>query len=275
MGKKYDKKRIASNKKSSSGRNNNDGPTHFRNKKGKLEIRFDPSKRREYLTGFSKRKQERRAFGLAMQKVKDRKAKLEDRKATREAKEEQLLELEAQKKRIENDGVEEGEDDDDDDDDDSEDGSEDNEENDETTEEKSDNSKCLVDTLTTHDVDQFGENVTVTTTFGLPEDDDEKAEELVYNERSEKSLQMKKGSKYRNNDEEQRMAGNVNHFIKEVKRSGVLSSKSSRKNQGNGSRRKGNHGAAQMKGIGGSANLKIAKKSLSIAKAKLAKKSKR
>lgn len=34
---------------------------------------------REYLTGFSKRKQERRRFGLAMQKVKDRKARLADR----------------------------------------------------------------------------------------------------------------------------------------------------------------------------------------------------
>jgi hypothetical protein len=34
---------------------------------------------REYLTGFSKRKQERRRFGLAMQKIKDRKARLADR----------------------------------------------------------------------------------------------------------------------------------------------------------------------------------------------------
>ena len=34
---------------------------------------------REYLTGFGKRKQERRRFGLAMQRVKDRKARLADR----------------------------------------------------------------------------------------------------------------------------------------------------------------------------------------------------
>lgn len=34
---------------------------------------------REYLTGFGKRKQERRRFGLAMQKVKDRKARLAER----------------------------------------------------------------------------------------------------------------------------------------------------------------------------------------------------
>ena len=38
---------------------------------------------REYLTGFSKRKQERRRFGLAMQKVKDRKARLAEREEVR------------------------------------------------------------------------------------------------------------------------------------------------------------------------------------------------
>lgn len=38
---------------------------------------------REYLTGFSKRKTERRKFGLAMQKVKDRKAMLAVRQQVR------------------------------------------------------------------------------------------------------------------------------------------------------------------------------------------------
>lgn len=38
---------------------------------------------REYLTGFSKRKQERRRFGLAMQKIKDRKARLAGREEVR------------------------------------------------------------------------------------------------------------------------------------------------------------------------------------------------
>ena len=39
---------------------------------------------REYLLGFSKRKAERRKFGLAMQKVKDRKARLAARGEVRE-----------------------------------------------------------------------------------------------------------------------------------------------------------------------------------------------
>ena len=43
-------------------------------------ITFDSDKRHDYLTGFSSRKKERRAFGLAMQKVKDGQSKLEERK---------------------------------------------------------------------------------------------------------------------------------------------------------------------------------------------------
>lgn len=35
---------------------------------------------RDYLTGFHKRKQARRRFGLAMQEIKDRKERLEERK---------------------------------------------------------------------------------------------------------------------------------------------------------------------------------------------------
>jgi hypothetical protein len=57
----------------------------------KVEITFDPTGRREYLTGFSARKKERRAFGLAMQKVKDREAKLVERKEQREAQLEKMM----------------------------------------------------------------------------------------------------------------------------------------------------------------------------------------
>lgn len=38
---------------------------------------------RDYLTGFHKRKLARRRFGLAMQEIKDRKERLEDRKEVR------------------------------------------------------------------------------------------------------------------------------------------------------------------------------------------------
>ncbi|KAG5191126.1 hypothetical protein JKP88DRAFT_266655 [Tribonema minus] len=66
-------------------------------KKGKkrpiTEISFDPEARTEYLQGFHKRKQERRRFGLAMQQIKDRKERLEERKEKRVANQEKLDEL--------------------------------------------------------------------------------------------------------------------------------------------------------------------------------------
>lgn len=64
------------------------------NKRG-LSLVFDPEARREYLTGFSKRKTERRKFGLAMQKVKDRKARLLEREEIRKAKQDAWDELPA------------------------------------------------------------------------------------------------------------------------------------------------------------------------------------
>ena len=60
----------------------------------KVKITFDPTDRREYLTSFSARKKEHRAFGLAMQKVKDREAKLEERKKQREAQLERIEDIE-------------------------------------------------------------------------------------------------------------------------------------------------------------------------------------
>ena len=67
----------------------------YYNKRGKLSLVFDPEARREYLTGFSKRKTERRKFGLAMQKVKDRKARLLEREEIRKAKQDAWDELPA------------------------------------------------------------------------------------------------------------------------------------------------------------------------------------
>jgi ribosomal RNA-processing protein 17 len=51
--------------------------------KNKTEIVFDDNARNDYLTGFRKRKTERRKFGLAMQIVKDQKAKKEELKERR------------------------------------------------------------------------------------------------------------------------------------------------------------------------------------------------
>ena len=57
--------------------------------KGKSFVDFDPDKRKDYLTGFSKRKKERRVFGLAMGELKKRKDHLEARKERAEAKAEE------------------------------------------------------------------------------------------------------------------------------------------------------------------------------------------
>lgn len=51
----------------------------FETKTKKREIVFDENSRLEYLTGFGKRKKERRQFGLAMQVLKDKKM-LKDKK---------------------------------------------------------------------------------------------------------------------------------------------------------------------------------------------------
>jgi ribosomal RNA-processing protein 17 len=51
--------------------------------KCKFEIKFDPQKRKEFLTGFKKRKDERRAKAKELVKVEERKAKRETRKEKR------------------------------------------------------------------------------------------------------------------------------------------------------------------------------------------------
>mmetsp|Transcript_21983 Transcript_21983/g.33363 ORF Transcript_21983/g.33363 Transcript_21983/m.33363 type:complete len:190 (+) Transcript_21983:159-728(+) len=68
--------------------------------KRKKEIVFDPEERENHLRGFSDRKRERRAYGLAMQKLKDRKAKLEDRKTQKESELEQIEQAETQKRNL-------------------------------------------------------------------------------------------------------------------------------------------------------------------------------
>ncbi|CAH0513297.1 unnamed protein product [Peronospora belbahrii] len=64
-----------------------------RRKKSKLIVTFDPDKRKEYLTGFHKRKQERRRFGLDMEAYKVKKRQLEAKKQRREEEKEKLAAL--------------------------------------------------------------------------------------------------------------------------------------------------------------------------------------
>ena len=63
----------------------------------KKEVVFDPEARRDHLRGFSDRKRQRRAFGLAMQKVKDRKGKIEQRAAEKKDEIQKIEVLERQK----------------------------------------------------------------------------------------------------------------------------------------------------------------------------------
>ena len=83
-GRKGPKKAFKKGPSSSSSSSSLSGFSGGLGRGGKLEVKFDPEARKAYLTGFSARKKERRAFGLAMQKVKDRKAKIEERKEARE-----------------------------------------------------------------------------------------------------------------------------------------------------------------------------------------------
>jgi len=220
-------------------------------KKGKLEISFDPEKRKEYLTGFSTRKKERRAFGLAMQRVKDRRAKLEERKESKEAKEAQISELERQKKRLA--GISDDED------------SIDSEiRNENISSLESDNQLSAKrqsenTTLISKD-NQFGDDVIVTTTFGLPDDSEDEAEEAMLEKRKTESKQGV--------DLKQKYSGSIQHMMEEIRKSGILHNKAKPSSKSN-TQRKGKHGAAQMKGMGGAANLKAAKKTLSMAQAKV------
>ncbi len=59
----------------------------------KKEILFDEKERSDYLSGFHKRKLERRKYGLALQKLKDRKARIKGRRDAQEKARKELQEL--------------------------------------------------------------------------------------------------------------------------------------------------------------------------------------
>lgn len=159
-------------------------------KNGKLALVFDPEARREYLTGFSKRKKERRTFGLAMQQVKNRKARLMEREELRKAKKGALDDLPASIKGAEPylsgtalaNGKEK-----------------------ETMETKA-KEEVYDDRFTTA---TFGESVLVTTSFGIPSGDEEDEEGGVL-------AMVREERKGGGVDKEQLQAGSVAHFKKLV-----------------------------------------------------------
>jgi|EP00979_Chaetoceros_neogracilis_P010186 ribosomal RNA-processing protein 17 len=196
-----------------------------RPKHEKLEIKFDPEKRKEYLTGASTRKQERRAYGLAMQKVKNRQAKIEDRREEKRATMEQIEEAEKMKNNdlfddYESSGEESGD------------------------EDTAKAQKMKVDTYEDQSTqNQFGGQVIVTTSFGIPDDSDDEANAAT---------------KQKTVDVEQRYAGNVKRYMDRLIKK--MPQKGAKFTQGR-SAKKGQHGAEKM--IGGNAkDLKMAQKTL-------------
>jgi hypothetical protein len=250
-------------------------------KKSKLEIKrsnmlgkrgrgapivFDPEARTEYLQGFSTRKKERRAYGLAMQKVKDRKARLESRGEIRTAMREQVEEAEKQKammmaavmdenasligvpdfgkprKREEPEVV--GNDGNDDD---------------------NDNEEEAITTVQMYKDDQaqsqWGGEVIVTTSTAFPDEDDDDEHDAAKKKMNTPSFKTSV-------DESQKYAGNVEKFLAKVK--GKMPAKKAE--HARNVKQKGIHGASLMKGMSGSGDLKDAKNILAKSQAKSGKK---
>mmetsp|Transcript_3361 Transcript_3361/g.3917 ORF Transcript_3361/g.3917 Transcript_3361/m.3917 type:complete len:269 (+) Transcript_3361:61-867(+) len=202
-----------------------------RPKHQKLDIKFDPESRRNYLTSLSSKKQERRAFGLAMQKVKDRKAKLQDRKEQKEAVMTQIEEAERMKKQ-EMYGIDYD--------------SSDDSDNDDKDEKEEVQVQTFEDAATQN---QFGGQVIVTTSYGLPSD-------------SEDEDDLKKPNK-KKRDDQQVYAGSVQKYMDQLKKNLPSTKKHTQQKGG----KKGKHGAASM--IGGSGkDLKMAQRTLSRVEAR-------
>lgn len=235
---------------------------HGFNKRGHgAPIVFDPEARTAHLQGFSDRKRERRAYGLAMQKVKDRKARLEERKELKAAMKEQVEDAEKHKEALlkavfdENPAflpvpkaIEEEKDD----------------ANDEkpaprNLDEPIEKVQLYQDVQTQC---QFGGEVIVTcsTTFPNESDNEEDERKAAAKVHVEKTV-----------DARQAYAGKVEKFLSKLKGNMPAKKKKAHMRQ---TKTKGNHGAAGMKGMAGSGDLKVAQQVLAKSQAKVGKKGK-
>jgi hypothetical protein len=228
----------------------------------KREIIFDPEARKEHLRGFSERKRNRRAYGLAMQRVKDRNAKIEQRAQEKKDGLERVEQAEEQKAQLLEEAMlsagtiketkkgEESEEEEekkniegDSDDDDS---------SNENDTKKKGSSKKVIQTKTYDDdktESHWGGQVTVTTSVVQMGDDDSSDDEA--DRKPKKSV-----------DTAQRYAGDVKKYM-----NALQGSMPGKKKEHQPAKRKGKNGAADMKGMGGSANLKLAQKVLAKSKA--------
>jgi hypothetical protein len=249
---KYEKKNYNKNKsnnkqqRGSRGKNNRKAPQTLgkRPKHDKLEIKFDPEARKTFLTGASARKQEKRAYGLAMQKVKDRRAKIDQRREEKKAMIEKIEEAE----RIKKDQLFDDYD------------SEDDEDNNVKKDKKVEDTTKVEKYEDESTQNQFGGQVIVTTSFGVPSDESDEEDTTIAAITEEDG----KGGVKRKIDSEQRFAGSVQKYMAQLQKK--MPPKGAKFKAGNGGRagKKGMHGAQGM--IGGNAkDLKMAKKTLSRA----------
>lgn len=197
----------------------------------------------------TKSKRQRRAYGLAMQKVKDRKAKIEQRKQEKKDELERVQEAEKQKEilleeELLNQGILK-----DGDDDDKSHASVDKK----SEKEAESNHESIVKEKKYEDKQaekKWGGRVTVTTSV-LSLDD--------FSDDDDLDTRGKKKAV----DHEQRKAGDVQKYLDELK--GNMPGK---RKQTKRVMTKGKNGAAEMRGMGGSSNLRMAQKVLGKAKAK-------
>ncbi|KAE9034189.1 hypothetical protein PR003_g8537 [Phytophthora rubi] len=247
------------------------GATPNLRKKSKLVVTFDPDKRKEYLTGFHKRKQERRRFGLDMEAYKVKKRQLEAKKQRREEQKEKLAALnllDDEKK----DEEEEEEDDEEEEEQDSD--SEASE-----TEHKSvlGGAKAVTKVMTFNDdftQGKFGDVVTVTTSVGdLQSDSDDSASDLAPSDDEEGDADKPKHPAFRHKKKFEEPHLTLFQRIQQQRKGKALPSKRSKLKEARAGRKamlgkKGNSGAVTGKkrgaedaaGAGGSAVSKLNKK---------------
>ena len=275
MAKKRPGSKSAS-KASSKSKNNKSGKNKkpfYTKKNQKREVVFDPEARKAYLRGFSERKRQRRAYGLAMQKVKDRKEKIEQRSENKKDVEERVREAEQQKEtamelmmeheeKMSKKNSKKNSNDDSD--------NESNSSYGEGSSSDDDEKKTKILNEITYDdkktAKQWGGRVTVVTSeVALDEDeesdDDGDNDSMDFDDDDGDSKHVKKSV-----DAAQKYAGNVEKFMSQLK--GNMPSKKKRKDMHSNTKRKGKHGAADTVGMGGAANLKTAQKMLSRVQAK-------
>ena len=268
----------------------------------KKEVVFDPEARRDHLRGFSDRKRQRRAFGLAMQKVKDRKGKIEQRAAEKKDEIQKIEVLERQKDELleevfrmnnatvasfggnENDSDEEDSDNEKsgknmikiksssktkyssdtvDDDDDSR--SENKNKKQPAKKQKQKQASDVIDSKVYDDKKtekHWGGQVTVTTSV-VELDDLGGSDSEEDDDDIDNSIHNRNNSKPKGVDKSQKYAGNVKRYMNELK--GNMPGKKN-KDGSKTLKRKGRDGADGMKGVGGSGSLKIASKLLSKSK---------